>query len=64
MHRLERPGEGRETEHRRARVGWHDVACEGRRAHTRYMGRIIGTILGVILAIWLAVTVAGGIFAT
>ena len=40
------------------------VACQGRLAHTRYMGRIIGTILGVILAIWLAVTVAGGLFAT
>ncbi len=40
------------------------VACQGRRAHTGYMGRIIGTILGAILAIWLAVTAAGGIVAT
>jgi predicted lipid-binding transport protein (Tim44 family) len=40
------------------------AACQGRQAHTGYMGRIFGTILGAILAIWLAVAAAGGIFAT
>jgi hypothetical protein len=45
------------------RVGM-TAACQGRQAHTGYMGRTFGTILGAILAIWLAVTAAGGIFAT
>jgi hypothetical protein len=40
------------------------AACQGRQAHTGYMGRIIGTVLGAILAIWLVVTAAGGILAT
>jgi hypothetical protein len=39
------------------------AACQVRRAHNVYMGRIIGTVLGAILAIWLAVTAAGGIVA-
>jgi len=47
----------------RTEAAGRTAACQGRRAHTGYMGRIIGTTLGAILAIWLAVTVAGGIFA-
>ncbi len=48
----------------RAEAAGRTAACQGRRGHTGYMGRIIGTILGAILAIWLVVTVAGGILAT
>jgi predicted lipid-binding transport protein (Tim44 family) len=53
-----RPGPGPQAE-----AAGRTAACQGRRAHTGYVGRIIGTTLGAILAIWLVVTVAGGIFA-